>query len=601
MGKELAEREKERRRKARVQALREKLEQARRDGDWHRVFALCDKLERLGVDVESERREAQRRTLDAQRALRKAKLAWQEGNPEAAKALMDEVKKHSPWLWRKNEDFASAVEHRAKCYSYHRLAQEAEKRGNINEALKWYRKLLRLSEDAPWRDSVKSVVVQLESLIAKRRRRLVFISIIVVAVASVASVAAWYWWHRAQQKRELIACWRRLREVVAERKWAEARRVAAEILKLHGDNSAARQIANFRWGKYLTEQKVLRGHKSDVESVSWSPDGRYLASGGGGGYLVIREGPRLVPVGYGEVRVWDAKENFKCIARLREHTRCVTSVSWSPDGRYLASASWDATVRIWDVKQGFKCIATLRLARGASTCVWSPDGRYLAVNVSPDDAKAAAVFAVQQNFKCVARLSGHSHWVRSVSWSPDGRYLTSASLDKTVRIWNAKQNFKYVATLYGHTDWVLLVSWSPDGRHMASAPGGCTLRASECKWAPVGCEVRIWDAKQDFRCVAKLRGHALWVFSVSWSPDGRYLASGSWDKTVRIWDAKQNFKCSARLRAHTDYVWSVAWSPDGRYLASGSYDKTVRIWGVSQEKVQQLLNAIDAEIKKLTK
>ncbi|RMF45756.1 MAG: hypothetical protein D6750_11385, partial [Bacteroidetes bacterium] len=74
-----------------------------------------------------------------------------------------------------------------------------------------------------------------------------------------------------------------------------------------------------------------------------------------------------------------------------------------------------------------------------------------------------------------------------------------------------------------------------------------------------------------------LRHGAKAVISVSWSPDGRRLASDSSDSTVRIWDAASG-QLLRTLAGHTDWVRSVSWSPDGRYLASGSDDGTVRLW-----------------------
>ncbi|WNF14539.1 serine/threonine-protein kinase [Microcystis aeruginosa] len=123
-------------------------------------------------------------------------------------------------------------------------------------------------------------------------------------------------------------------------------------------------------------------------------------------------------------------------------------------------------------------------------------------------------------------------------------------------------------TLTGHSDWVRSVVYSPDGRYLASGSGDKTIKISG-----------VATGKQ----LRTLTGHSDWVYSVVYSPDGRYLASGSGDKTIKIWEVATG-KQLRTLTGHSGSVWSVVYSPDGRYLASGNGDKTTKIWEVATGK-----------------
>jgi WD40 repeat protein len=124
---------------------------------------------------------------------------------------------------------------------------------------------------------------------------------------------------------------------------------------------------------------------------------------------------------------------------------------------------------------------------------------------------------------------------------------------------------KEMATLTGHSSSVFSVSFSPDGKTLASGSADHTIR--------------MWDLGSQ-KETATLMGHSLVVSSVAFSPDGKTLASGSTDNTIRLWDI-QSQKDTATLTGHSDYVTSVAFSPDGKTLASGSRDHTIRLWDLS--------------------
>ncbi|REJ57386.1 MAG: protein kinase [Microcystis aeruginosa DA14] len=290
--------------------------------------------------------------------------------------------------------------------------------------------------------------------------------------------------------------------------------------------------------------KTLTGHSDSVQSVVYSPDGRYLASGSGDKTIKI-----------------SGVATGKQLRTLTGHSDTVSSVVYSPDGRYLASGSNDKTIKIWEVATG-KQLRTLTGHSGeVYSVVYSPDGRYLASGSWDKTIKIWDVVTGKQ----LRTLTGHSSPVLSVVYSPDGRYLASGNGDKTIKIWEVATG-KQLRTLTGHSGSVWSVVYSPDGRYLASGNGDKTTK--------------IWEVATG-KQLRTLTGHSKVVWSVVYSPDGRYLASGSWDKTIKIWEVATG-KQLRTLTGHSSPVYSVAYSPDGRYLASGSGDKTIKIWRVGQ-------------------
>lgn len=298
------------------------------------------------------------------------------------------------------------------------------------------------------------------------------------------------------------------------------------------------------------EPLTFRGHAAQVLSVTFSPDGKRLASGGAGR----------------TVKIWDATSG-KEILMLTGHTDAVMSVAFSPAEKRLVSASWDHTVRVWNTTDGKE---TLRL-RGhtgpATSVAFSPNGKRFA-SVSEDESLRVwdATTGVE-----LLTLKGLIDVARSVAYSPDGKWVASSTgngfgpdTPVEVKVWNAATGQEKL-TLKGHAAYVWSVAFSPNGKHLASSGLDKT--------------VKLWDATTGQELLT-LKGHTEGVKSVSFSPDGKRIATGSNDETVKVWDTTTGQELLT-LKGHTLLVTCVAFSPDGKRLASASEDETVKVWDVT--------------------
>ncbi|BAY44986.1 WD-40 repeat-containing protein [Scytonema sp. HK-05] len=299
------------------------------------------------------------------------------------------------------------------------------------------------------------------------------------------------------------------------------------------------------------EIKTLSGHTDRVWDVSFSPDGKMLATASADN----------------TVKLWDTATG-KEIKTLTGHKNAVYGVSFSPNGKMLASASYDNTVKLWETATG-KEIKTLS---GHTNTVFgvsfSPDGKMLATASADNTVKLWNPATGQE----IQTFSGHTNWVNGVNFSPDGKMLATASRDKTVKLWETATG-KEIKTFSGHTNAVKGVSFSPDGKMLATASRDKTVKLWE---TATGKEIKTFS------------GHTNWVNGVSFSPDGKMLASTSGDKTVKLWKTATG-KEMKTFSGHTNTVWDVSFSPDSKMLATASNDNTVKLWNTDTGKEMKTL------------
>jgi len=338
-------------------------------------------------------------------------------------------------------------------------------------------------------------------------------------------------------------------------------------------------------------------HSSPVFSIAISPDGRWLAAAGDNGEIhlwelskIVKDQSRSNSYSYAAHQVYSG------------HTHKVNTLTFSSDGEWLASGSRDGTIRVWAVSSGqtiqvfqhgqheivamqfspnADILATTTMNKntilqllevksgkklkeaGAYTdnkvyeLDFSPDQRQL---ISGDDSGNIYIWDAETE-RCGRKLCEHTNLIYSIVYSPDGQTFASSSLDQTICIWHSDKG-KLLQKLLGHTGEVTSVAYHPQEKIVASGSNDRTIRL----WNPeTGQLLSTWTGSND----------AIW--SVAFSPDGKTLATGCTDGTIYLWDLVRE-KIIGKLEGHRDLVWTIAYSPDGKWIASAGYEGDICLW-----------------------
>ncbi|KAF7136838.1 hypothetical protein CNMCM5793_006408 [Aspergillus hiratsukae] len=254
----------------------------------------------------------------------------------------------------------------------------------------------------------------------------------------------------------------------------------------------------------------------------------------------------------------------QCLYTVEGHSQQILAVILSEKSSMLASGSMDGIAKLWDLSSidelHINDINDENNNRKTVTALALEDRAMLAA-VGYGDASIQLYHPCQgQHF---IALSGHGGRVNDLAFLPDGVTLASASLDRTLRLWNTEwQNCSHV--LKGHTSSVTRIVTA----HAIMAIASLSIDRT----------VRVWDA-QSGRCLHTLTGHTSSVEGAAFSKDDTMLATSSSDHTIRLWYVEGGV-CVRVLKGHVGWVMGLDFAEDQKMLVSAAIDRTVRLWDV---------------------
>jgi WD40 repeat protein len=342
--------------------------------------------------------------------------------------------------------------------------------------------------------------------------------------------------------------------------------------------------------------KPLR-HRGNVTGLAFSADGRRIAS--------VSHDKTL--------RIWDATAGQYFAPPSDKLGRYVTS--FSPDGGRVVTGGVSDSLRLWDL-QTAKAIGTPTNAPYLSAIAFSPDGRHFATGSL---RKVVRLWDALTGQPIGYALLGQQYAVWHLAFSPDGKLLVAGGNGPDLQLWDVPSGSPSGAPLSGHRSGVTGVAFSPDGRRIVATTfdGGALLWDTQSRklvkevnvssrlnnvkapaFSPdgqaiilgVGAQLYLWDlaSTPPVATVFGLAEHQGSVESLIFSPEGRYVLSGSEDQTLRVWDVATRQPIGPPIKGHVNSVVSLGLTADGRYVISSSNDGALRRWPVPATWPEQL-------------
>jgi WD40 repeat protein/tetratricopeptide (TPR) repeat protein len=282
------------------------------------------------------------------------------------------------------------------------------------------------------------------------------------------------------------------------------------------------------------------------------------------------DGKTVASAARSTIVLWDVTSH-KRIGELRDDKSEVRGVAFSTDGKTLASTDRGTTIILWDITSRTPIGDPLHDESGVASMAFSPDGKTLA---SGNWGGGITLWEVASHRR-VGELTiedevlqrGQTDLVLSMAFSADGKTVASGDEMGFLILWDVAARKPLRPPLTGR--------WSGEIRSVAFGPDGKTLASSS--WN----SIILWETATNEQRGQPLTGHRGLVRSLTFSRDGKFLISGSEDRTVLLWDLDSHDPVDPPLTGHKGAVFSVALSSDGTILASGSADGRIGLWDLT--------------------